>query len=132
MILGISHCRGEEKPHIFKKSISKASLEKAVSTVFLGALIVLIGAVFIEMAEEFNLAIGLGRGKFLDLLFETMSAFATAGLSTGITSQLTDIGKMILSALMFIGKLGPLTLAFAISTRKIKKFHYSEENIMIG
>lgn len=132
MLLGLSHCKGEDRPNIFKRSISKTSLEKAVSAVFLGAVVVLIGAVFIEMTEEFNLAIGYGRGKFLDLLFETVSAFGTVGLSVGITAQLTDIGKVILSLLMFVGKLGPLTLAFAISSRRTKKFHYAEENVMIG
>lgn len=132
MLLGLSHLKGDDKPQVFFRSLSKTTVEKAVSAVFLSAIAVLFCSMVIEMAEEFNPAIGVGRGKFLDLLFETVSAFGTVGLSTGITSKLTDIGKFILCIMMFIGKLGPLTLALAISYRRTKKFHYSEENVMIG
>lgn len=132
MLLGLSHLKGEDRPQVFYRSLTKSSVEKAVSAVFLGALAILVCSMAIEMAEEFNPAVGMGRGKFLDLLFETVSAFGTVGLSMGITSKLTDVGKFILCIMMFIGKLGPLTLALAISYRRVKKFHYSEENIMIG
>jgi trk system potassium uptake protein TrkH len=84
------------------------------------------------MSEEINPMITSGRGKFLDLLFEITSAFGTVGLSTGVTSNLSDLGKLIVSAMMSIGKLGPLTLALAISNRRVKRFSYSEEHIMVG
>ncbi len=132
MLLGLSHVKGEDRPQVFYRSLTRTSMEKAVSAVFLSALAILVCSMAIETAEEFNPAVGMGRGKFLDLLFETVSAFGTVGLSTGITGKLTDVGKFILCMMMFIGKLGPLTLALTISNRRAKKFHYAEENVMIG
>jgi trk system potassium uptake protein len=67
------------------------------------------------------------------VLFEVISAFATVGLSMGITSSLTDFSKMLIIVTMFIGRLGPLTVAIALSEEKIKtKYKYAEENINIG
>lgn len=70
---------------------------------------------------------------FLDLLFETTSAFATVGLSRGITSSLSNIGKLIITLTMYIGRVGPLTMAFALSKRRGQnKFRYVEGNIIVG
>jgi len=72
--------------------------------------------------------------EFLDLLFETVSAFGTTGLSTGITSALSEAGRVLITLLMFIGRLGPLTIGFAFMLRRRQpaKYSYSEERIMIG
>ncbi|MBF0386407.1 MAG: hypothetical protein HQL20_00960 [Candidatus Omnitrophica bacterium] len=132
VLLGLAHLNGEERPHMFFRSISKATLGKAVSTVLL-SVIVLVGIVILlQISEEGNPFLPSGHAKFLDLSFETVSAFGTVGLSTGITGKLSASGKLILSIMMIIGKLGMLTLALAISHRRMKKFYYSEENIMIG
>jgi trk system potassium uptake protein TrkH len=72
------------------------------------------------------------RGKFLELLFEVVSAFGTVGLSTGITAELTVIGKVILSGIMFVGRLGPLVVGVALSRDTISRYYYAEENIMVG
>jgi len=71
---------------------------------------------------------------FVDLFFETVSAFGTVGLSTGITASLSEAGRVIITLLMFIGRLGPLTIGFAFMLRKSQpaKYRYSEERIMIG
>jgi trk system potassium uptake protein TrkH len=132
ILLGLSHVKGEDKPHIFHRSISKSSLDKAISTTLLAAIMLIGCAFFLAMSEESNPMIAGGRGKFLDLLFEITSAFGTVGLSTGVTAKLSDLGKIIVSVMMSIGKLGPLSLALAISYRKVRKFSYSEENIMVG
>ncbi len=68
-----------------------------------------------------------------DLAFEVVSAFGTVGLSTGITPNLSTLGKLIIIAEMFIGRVGPLTLAFALSTpSRAGLVHYPRTNIMIG
>lgn len=66
------------------------------------------------------------------LLFETVSAFATVGLSTGITPALTDGSKLVITATMFIGRLGPLTVASLLTFRELSGARYSEEPIPIG
>jgi trk system potassium uptake protein TrkH len=73
------------------------------------------------------------RGLFLELLFETISAFGTVGLSTGATASLTPLSKTLIIITMFVGRLSPLTLAFALARRGEEgRFQYTEENIMVG
>jgi trk system potassium uptake protein TrkH len=74
----------------------------------------------------------MSRGKFLELLFEVVSAFGTVGLSAGVTAGLSMAGKMILSMVMFVGRLGPLVIAVAVSRGTAPRYYYAEEEIMSG
>jgi len=65
--------------------------------------------------------------------FEVASAFGTVGLSTGKTPTLNSWGKITLSLLMFIGRVGPLTVAHLVKIEKVTPpYQYSEENVMVG
>lgn len=67
------------------------------------------------------------------ILFEAISAFGTVGMSLGLTPELSIVGKALIAFLMFVGRVGPLTLAFALAKgRKELPYKYSEEKIMIG
>ena len=68
----------------------------------------------------------------MELFFETISAFGTVGLSTGITDTLTPFGRVNIAALMFVGRLGPMVIGLAVSRERIDRFQFAEENIMIG
>jgi trk system potassium uptake protein TrkH len=69
----------------------------------------------------------------MDFAFEAVSAFATVGLSLGATAQLVPLGKIVVIVLMFVGRVGLLTMAFTIVKRARRDaVRYSEENIMIG
>ncbi len=71
--------------------------------------------------------------RFLDLFFESMSAFGTVGLSTGVTPHLSSIGQLILVVTMFIGKLGPLTVGLSMAQRSERDlYRYSQEPVMMG
>jgi len=72
------------------------------------------------------------RGRFLELLFEVVSAFGTVGLSTGVTAGLTQAGKVIITLVMFVGRLGPLLIAVAVSRESAPRYRYAEETIMVG
>ena len=75
----------------------------------------------------------LEQKPFADIVFETVSAFGTVGLSTGITPTLTPQGKLVVAVLMFVGRLGPLTIAYALMRRRPPaKYEYAEERVMIG
>lgn len=73
------------------------------------------------------------RFPSINILFETVSAFGTVGLTTGITPGLSAIGKVIIIIMMFIGRLGPLTLTMALTTtQKTNKYSYPKDSVRIG
>jgi len=111
---------------MFERTIPNTIVVRSIA-IFIISLITVSTAVLIMMRIE--------PGKdFLSLLFETVSAFGTVGLSLGITSSLTFIGKLVLSALMFIGRVGPLTLVLAVGENAAggDRLKYPESKILIG
>jgi trk system potassium uptake protein TrkH len=72
--------------------------------------------------------------RFLEVLFETTSAFGTVGLTMGITPNLSDIGRVLIMATMFMGRVGPLTVVIALAQhrRQPATVHLAEERILIG
>ncbi|NWH03761.1 TrkH family potassium uptake protein [Desulfobacter latus] len=132
-ILGYSRFRGQEHPHIFYRRISDAGISKAVSLILISMLVIIISAVLLQQTEIGGVSHHLTRGSFLEILYEVVSAFGTVGLSTGITPGFSGLGKLIIICTMFIGRLGPMGIAIAVSRKsKPSKFSYARENIMIG
>ncbi len=83
-------------------------------------------------ATTFILLISERGSSFMDILFETISAFSTLGASIGITDSLSNFGKLIISLTMLVGRIGVISLLLAISTRKEQAdYSYPEERIMI-
>ncbi len=131
-LTGLSRLSGRVRPHLFNRTIPAASVGKAASVFMISALVIIIGLLAVLATDLGDTSHMQSRGKFLELFFETTSAFATAGLSTGITTSHTVSGKLILAAMMFVGRLGPLVLAMAISRRSKPNYYYAEEKIMVG
>jgi trk system potassium uptake protein TrkH len=132
IVLGISRIRGHDRPQIFHRTISATSIAKAVSVVLISTIVIAIATMAILMTELGETPHPLSRGKFLELLFEVISAFGTVGLSTGITESLSQAGKLILSLVMFVGRLGPLVIVLAVSRPDAPHYYYAEEDIMSG
>lgn len=133
IILGFSRFFGQEHPHIFYRRISDASIAKAVSLIMTSIFIILIGIILLQLTEIGDISHQFSRGMFLEMMFETVSAFGTVGLSTGVTPGLSVAGKLIITLMMFIGRLGPLVIAIAVSRQGApKNYSYAQENIMIG
>ena len=122
--------RNEGRIHLFGRTIPKDTYRRAAVIVFL-ALSVVICSTFLLSATE--TAVAQSSHYFLGMLFESTSAFGTVGLSTGITPNLTPLGKIIIMITMFVGRVGPLTLALALAMRREKlSFRYPEETLMVG
>jgi len=120
-----SHLRGRDKASLYYRNIAAHNIERAFMVI-----IVSMGVIGISFLLLASLQPEL---PFLDLLFETVSAFGTVGLSLGITSGLTLASKIVIMLTMFIGRIGPLTLLIALSSKQSRAvFQYPEESIMIG
>jgi len=102
--------RGNEDTVLLRRMIDKATVYRALAITLWGILAVMIPTIIIATTNE---EVGI-----LSALFESASAFSTAGISMGITSSLNVASKLALVAGMFIGRVGPVSLALAIAMRK--------------
>ncbi len=125
MLSAYSTIRGKKNVEVWKKTINFEQINRAFSIFLFSA-----GAIFIGV---FTLTITEPHLDTMDLIFEEISAFATVGLSTGITGELSSAGRLVIMLSMFVGRLGTLTLAFALS-RKVKSidYKYSSTHITVG
>jgi trk system potassium uptake protein TrkH len=120
----ISILTGKSNVSAYKKKIPIHEIKEAISLIgiSIGFLMLLLFALFI-----------VSDGNFQEITFEAFSAFGTVGLSMGFTSSLNFAGKIIIILLMYLGRIGPLTILYALAQRAVKKrVNYLEENISIG
>lgn len=122
----ISVIRDKNETSVFGRTISARSVKKAVAVCSMSFAIM-----FVSTAA---LSAVMPNMPLADLLYETVSATATVGLSRGVTPFLNDIGKLIITATMYFGRVGPISLAMAMSVRKKNKNLIKEptEEISIG
>ncbi|CAI6042209.1 Ktr system potassium uptake protein B [Paenibacillus sp. JJ-100] len=119
--------RGGGQIHAFERKITEETVMRALAVVLSSLAFVLGIAILLSISE------GILENHFLDVLFEATSAFSTTGLSMGLTSELSVSGKIIIIFTMFAGRLGPLTLAFALAQKKrTSKIGYAEDHVLIG
>lgn len=120
-----STIRGKKTIDIDKKTISFDSVNKA--------LLIFLFSIFVIFISVFILTITDGDKAILDLAFEEVSAFATVGLTRGITSDLSTGGRIVIMISMFVGRVGLLTLGYALSKRLISSdYKYPKAKIIIG
>jgi trk system potassium uptake protein TrkH len=112
---------------LFGREIPGATLQRA-ATIAVVATTTMVLALFLLLVTES----GNEGATFQVLAFETVSALGTVGLSLGVTASLTAAGKWIIIVTMFIGRVGPLTLALALGQRARARVHYPETRIMVG
>jgi trk system potassium uptake protein TrkH len=131
-VAAISRLRGFRRPQVFRRTLTEASISKATSVVMMSAVVITLTVMVLMVSELGGISHTRTQGRFLELFFETISAFGTVGLSTGITDTLTPFGRLTIAALMFIGRLGPMVIGLAVSRELISRIQFAEENIMIG
>lgn len=117
--------------NLMKRRIPETTLNRAVSIVFF-AIFTVCFFVFLLLVTETHINPNENTFSLSQILFEVVSAFGTVGLSTGITPFLSIPGKLLITLLMFIGRLGPLTLVFALKSKTESGFRYMQEDILVG
>jgi len=119
-----STLRGREKAGAFGREFTNQQIYRALTLAILSVALISVFAFVLTITEEFS---------FLQVLFETISAFGTVGLSTGITPELSVAGKILISVMMFIGRVGPLTLVLSLAQRQqLTEYQYPQETVRIG
>ena len=121
----ISTMQGRSQASAFGREVPGEQVRRAL----------VIGAVSTAIVFAIVLALTITDGAldFLDLFFESVSAFGTVGLSSGITSALSQWGQIIVMLAMFIGRLGPYTIGIAMAqTSAIDNYRFVQERVTIG
>ena len=133
VLLISSRLSGRARPEIFGRTIARKDMER-ILMLLLVALLLIVGSVFLLLVTERGSEYGkANENGFLAIFFEVVSALGTVGLSMGITPCLTEMGKTIVIVLMFVGRIGPLTLAiFLTGITEELDYDYPEEKVMIG
>ena len=116
---------GREDVEVYGRTVPKAIVYKSLSI-----LVIFLGAYFLGLVALMAAEPAL---PFDTLVFETMSALATVGLSMGVTPELGSAGKLVVIVLMFIGRVGPLTLALAVGAKERRvAMRYPEDRVLVG
>jgi len=115
---------GKKDMEIFNRQLEKEVIYKAIAITMISSFLIILVTIILTITET---------GTFLDILFETVSAFGTVGLSTGVTPTLSKIGRVLITFTMFAGRVGPLTFAVAFAEKERKGiYHYPTEDVMVG
>lgn len=116
--------KSQKEPIVFKRSISNETIKKALAIVMV--------SMFLHVAVVFVLSI-LNNFDFIEVLFETVSALGTVGTTMGITDKLTSISKVIIAFCMYLGRIGPMTMALSFGLKSDDRLiRYPEAFISIG
>ncbi|BAJ00346.1 TrkH family potassium uptake protein [Shewanella violacea] len=114
-----------QRPHVilFKRTVPSRTVTKCLAIIVISGIILAL-AMFALMLTE--------NAPFEQIMFETISAFATVGLTAGLTANLSEAGKYIMIVVMVIGRIGPLTLAYLLAKPKPTLLKYPEDNVLAG
>ncbi|MBN2333483.1 MAG: potassium transporter [Deltaproteobacteria bacterium] len=129
-----SRFAGRDTVNLFGRTFPPSTIVDALTIIITASLVLIVFLLALSISEaQLHLPLAVEHGRFLHLLFEEVSAFATVGLSTGVTPTLTDPGKFLLVLLMFTGRVGPLTAVLVWARRRPHgRYQYAEEQVMIG
>ncbi len=129
----MAQVRGREQSVVNGRALDQVSLRKAFTLSLFAFFIVTLATLILTFTEGGDVPHPYARGQFLEILFESVSAFGTVGLSTGLTPQLSSAGKIVISTLMFVGRLGPVFFLGVLQTMYEKpRYRWPEENILVG
>jgi trk system potassium uptake protein TrkH len=120
----LAQARGQEEVSVFGRRVPRQLIQKALAVLSLSTLLVLTATLALMVSDGLTL---------LPAIFEITSAFGTVGLSMNVTPELSPFGKLLVAGVMFLGRVGPITLILALSARqKPRGYVYPQEDIAIG
>lgn len=128
----VSRAKGMRHATLFRRTVPERVVGEAVAIVLLSVAVVMTMTFALQWTELHDMAHPGVRGDFLSLNFEAVSAFGTVGLSMGETTGLRPSSKLVIILLMFVGRLGPLTVAVAMGRRRRVEYQYAEEEVLVG
>ena len=118
-----SYLRRDKGVTVLRREIDKESVYKALALTIISAGVTWLAIFTLLVVED---------APFLDVAFEAVSALGTVGLSRGLTSSLSPLGEFIIMFLMFMGRIGPLTIAYFLASPRTKKLRYPSAQLSIG
>ena len=127
VLLVISVIKGRDDVEFQKRRISKETVQRALTVLALAFFFLIVITLLLTVTEQSD--------NLMEMLFETASAIATVGLSLGITSKLSVLGRLIIIVAMFIGRLGPVTIVLALANRSNANknlIKYPEGKVSVG
>lgn len=128
----LSVIKGRTDSEVFGRRIPAPNVYRALAIAIVAAMLVIVATMALTFTEV-DISRAGERTGFIDVQFEVFSAFGTVGLTTGITPMLSDLGRVIIILIMYIGRIGPLTAFAALAIReKPVKRRLAEENVVIG
>lgn len=126
ILCAISTIKGEEHTTVFKRTIPMQIIARALTLIMILLSMIMVTITILSFTETF---------EFMDILFEVVSAYGTVGVTLGITPSLSLIGRIVIIIAMFIGRLGPITIAVALTIKQNRNkanVKYPEEKILVG
>ncbi len=121
----ISLAKGKSRIEIFRREIADISVRRAFATISLSLIVIGFGVILISIFDSDKMLI--------DIAFECFSAFSTVGLSLGVTAKLSSLSKLVLVAVMFVGRVSMLSIIIAVFKKiKHKNYRYPTEEITIN
>ncbi|WP_195953277.1 TrkH family potassium uptake protein [Clostridium saudiense] len=121
----ISVIKGREDSEVFQRRFSKDLVYKAFTLLFVAFILVIVVTMLLSYTEK--------GASFIALFYETVSAMGTAGLTLGLTPELSSVGRVLIIMMMYLGRVGPLTVVLSITKKKVNSgIKYPEGKILIG
>lgn len=129
----VAQFRGRAQIVVGNRAVHSMNLNKTFALFFTAACSVLLATLLLSISEGGDVPHQMVRGQLMDYIFETTSAFATVGLSTGITATLSATGKLCLTFLMFVGRIGPIWLLTALQQMQSEvRYRWPEGDMPVG
>ena len=131
VVATIAALRGRPQAEVMRREVPNAQVSRALALTVLAASGLALLVTMLSFTERASLDSGVF--SFADVLFETISAGGTVGLSHGITSELSEPGKVVITLAMYAGRLGPLTIGMGLALREQRAlYRYAQERVTIG
>ena len=127
-----SRFRDQRQVQLLNRGIPEAVLSRAIAITFMVLGMLILACLVLLVSEHPGGVHAMGRMLFLEVVFEAFSAMGTVGLSMGLTPELSELGRIVIIILMYVGRVGPLTLALAVAGRRRLRVRLAEEDFWVG